>query len=132
MLRLAFALAVLGAPAPAGELVTAEAFEAMSAGRTLHFSRDGAPFGAEQFFAGRRSLWRFSDGACEAGRWWAEHERICFAYDSDPAPICWLFRHDGPRFVAELVDDGAEGGLTLELDRIAAEPLPCPGPGVGS
>ena len=133
MRRLAPALLALAAAAPgAAEPVTPEAFEAMSEGRTLHFFRDGAPFGDEQFFTGRRSLWRFADGTCEPGRWAAEGEQICFVYDSDPAPICWLFRSDGPRFLAELADESEAAGFTLELDRIVPEPLPCPAPDLGS
>ncbi len=134
MRKLALALALLAAPpAGAAELVTPEAFRALSEGRTLHFSLDGAPFGAEQFFADRRSLWRFADGSCEPGRWTArEDDGICFVYDSDPAPICWLFREDAAGFVAHLLEDGAETGFSLDLDRVAPEPLPCPGPQVGS
>lgn len=120
------------APGAAAELVPPEAFQTMSEGRTLHFTLDGAQFGAEQFFPGRRSLWRFADGSCAPGRWEAQGPQICFLYDADPTPICWLFRREGAEFAALLLDGGAETGFRLELDRVAEDPLPCPGPPVGS
>ena len=132
--RLALALVALAAPAAvaATDLVAPEAFEALVEGRTLHFTLDGAPFGAEQFFPGRRSLWRFADGSCEPGRWEARGPEICFTYAAAPTPICWLFRRDGERFAAHLVEDGDETSFSLELDRVTADPLPCLGPPVGS
>jgi hypothetical protein len=126
------ALLLLVAGPAAADLVDPDAFQAMSEGRTLHFTLDGAPFGAEQFFPGRRSLWRFADGTCEPGRWEARDAQICFVYDSDPTPICWHFRDAGGAFAAHLVDAGAETGFRLDLARVADEPLACPGPDVGS
>jgi hypothetical protein len=72
MLRFAFsgfAMAVLSGSA-AAEPLDAAAFERLARGRTLHFTLDGLPFGSEQFFDGRRSLWRFTDGECGSGGWW--------------------------------------------------------------
>lgn len=134
MRRTAFVLIALAAAPTASmaDIVSPEAFQALAEGRTLHFSLDGEPFGAEQFFPERRSLWRFADGSCEPGRWEPQGPEICFVYASDPAPICWLFREHGGRFVAHLTEAGAETGFSLDLDRVAPEPLPCPGPPVGS
>lgn len=133
MRLLALALILLAASAAsAADVVTPEAFRSLSEGRTLYFKLDGEPYGAEQFFSDRRSLWRFSDGSCEAGRWEARDAEICFVYESDPTPICWLFREEGAGFAAHLVEDGAETGFNLDLDRVAPEPLPCPGPRIGS
>ena len=83
-------LLLLAAPA-AAQAVTADEFAAMAEGRTLRFSLDGAAFGAEQYFAGHRSLWRFEDGGCLRGRWWADNGLICFSYEDDPAAQCWRF-----------------------------------------
>lgn len=133
-MRLAASLVLLAlnASPAAAELVAPEAFRTMAEGRTLHFTLDGAPFGAEQFFPGRRSLWRFADGSCAPGRWEARGPEICFVYETDPTPICWLFRQEGASFAAHLLDGGAETGFRLELERLADDPLPCPGPNVGS
>lgn len=112
--------------------ITPEVFEAMSEGRTLYFSRDGAAFGAEQYFPGRRVLWRYDDGTCAWGRWHARDGLICFAYDTAPGPRCWIFEGGGADFTAVLVEDGAPEGLRLDLSGTDTRPLDCPGPGLGS
>ncbi len=123
-------LATAGAAGAAGPL-SPEAFEALAQGHTLHFSLNGAPFGAEQYFAGRRSLWRFEDGSCEAGTWWAEGDQVCFHY-GEGAPQCWRFRPGGGGYEAALVEDGAETGFVLRMDGRDEVPLDCPAPEVGS
>lgn len=125
-------LVALALPPRAAVAMEAAAFEAMTAGRTLHFSLDGAPFGAEQFLPGRRTIWRFEGGLCRPGRWWTDGAAVCFAYDSDPEPICWDFRNEGGGPVAELLEDGAPSGFALRLERIETASLPCLGPEVGS
>ena len=120
---------LLAGPLSAQEM-TPEAFEAFSEGRTLYFTLNGAPFGAEQYFDDRRSLWRFADGPCQAGRWWEEGERICFDYGED-GPSCWRFHERPGGFAAALVEDGAETGFVLELSHSDDAPLPCPAPDVG-
>ena len=131
-MRLALLALLLAAPAPAQETLSASAFAALAEGHTLHFSLDGAPFGAEQYFTGRRSLWRFADGRCEAGTWTADGNRICFDYANGAPPQCWRFRHTAGGLDAALVEDGAETGLRLRLSRLDQQPLACPGPDVGS
>ena len=113
------------------EEMTAEAFEQFAEGRTLYFTHDGEPFGAEQYFPGRRSLWRFSDGTCEEGRWWGEARLICFEYGST-GPQCWHFRGGPDDFVAVSVGDGAAAGFELSFSHADQRPLDCPGPDVGS
>jgi hypothetical protein len=119
---------LLAAATPvAAEDMTAEAFGRLAEGRTLYFTRDGRPFGAEQYFPGRRSLWRFEDGTCEEGRWWGEGRLICFVYD-DGAPQCWHFHGTSRSFTAESV----ESGFILDFSRADERPLACPGPRIGT
>jgi hypothetical protein len=125
-------LAMTLAASAAAQPMSPQAFEAMSEGRTLHFTLDGAPFGAEQYFSGRRSLWRFVDGTCETGVWWDEGERICFRYGEDAPAQCWHFRGAAGGLAAALVQDGRETGFVLDLSHVDRAPLPCPGPKVGS
>ena len=106
-------LALLASPAAAQGVLTPGAFEAMSEGRTLHFTRQGARYGAEQFFEGRRSLWRYADGTCTEGRWWDEGGAICFRYADEPAPQCWRFLPRSGGMAAELVEGGAGTGFVL-------------------
>jgi hypothetical protein len=128
---LAVALAA-ASPAAAQGVVPPADFEALAEGRTLHFTLDGLPFGAERFFAGRRSLWRFLDGTCAPGRWYDEGGAICFVYEDTTAPICWHFTEDGGGYSARLLEDGVETGFVLDLAGIDDEDLACPGPEVGS
>lgn len=126
------ALLVLAAPALAEPPLSPAAFEALAEGKTLHFNLDGQPFGSEQFFAGRRSLWRFADGACQSGGWTAQADLICFRYESEPDAQCWRFGTSGGRLRAGLVEDGRETGFALELDAVDDTALPCLGPDVGT
>jgi hypothetical protein len=128
----ALIVALAAAPALAEAPVSPDDFEALAEGRTLHFALDGAPFGAEQFLPGRRTVWRFADAPCEPGRWRAEGEAICFDYATQPDPICWRLLRDGDGFAASLIENGVETGFRLELERISPDPLSCPGPDVGS
>jgi hypothetical protein len=135
MLRLGpLLLVLLVAPgASAQEALSPEAFEALAEGHTLRFTLDGAPFGAEQYFPGRRSLWRFADGSCEAGEWWPEGGLVCFRYDAGDVPVqCWRFRPAGGGYAAVQVEEGAETGFALTLAGRDTTPLDCPGPLVGS
>ena len=119
----------LGATPTRAEPVSPAEFEALAEGMTLHFGLDGIPFGAEQFFAGRRSLWQFADGTCQEGRWWDEGGLICFAYPPEPDEMCWrLTRENGTLFAENMT----QGGLRLEMIHRGNVPLPCPGPDVGS
>ena len=130
-LRPAILALLLAAPA-AGEPMTADAFQALAEGHVLHFTYQGAPFGAEQYFPGRRSLWRYADGTCAAGVWWPEAGGICFRYEMRGDTQCWRFDDRPDGFAAELVEGGAGTGFVLELNRRDDAPLPCPGPRVGS
>jgi hypothetical protein len=132
VLALCAAQLLSAASAHAQTIVSPEAFEALSEGRTLHFSLDGQPFGSEQFFTGRRSLWRTPDGLCEAGVWRSEGDVICFEYDATPEPQCWIFLREGSDLKAERVEDGAPAGPAVDLSFIDNSPLPCPGPLVGT
>ena len=132
-MRLAVLLsAAFAIPAAAQEVLTAPAFEKLAEGRTLYFTEQGAPYGAEQYFSGRRSLWRDADGLCETGRWWGDADAICFGYEDGGPAQCWRFRRGPQGVTAELVENGADTGFVVEMSHADAEPLPCPGPRVGS
>ncbi|WP_143535583.1 hypothetical protein [Roseisalinus antarcticus] len=89
----------------------AEAFDAITQGRTLTFLVDGAPYGIERYMADRRVLWSFLDGQCALGEWYPQDDSICFLYDIDPeAPQCWEVFKDG---------DGLRTVFTEDPDRPA-------------
>ncbi len=120
-------------PAPAQSVLTPGEYEALSERRTLHYTHRGRPFGAEQYFPGRRSIWRFANGACSFGEWHAEGENICFRYESDAPALCWQFMRSGERLSAVLLPNASnpEPELRLDLSHVDDEPLPCPAPDLG-
>lgn len=126
----ALLLALWPGDAAADTIVPPPAFERLSTGKTLYFFRDGAFFGAEQYFPGRRSLWQYDGGACLQGDWVAQGDQICFTYRDDPRVQCWLFLEKPGGYAARGAHDPPE--LDLELDRIDSAPLDCPGPGFGA
>jgi hypothetical protein len=125
------ALVLLAGPAAAEERLDGPAFEALSEGWTLHFERDGLHFGSEQFFEGRRSLWRAGEMECEEGIWYESEGSICFVYESVPIPQCWLVMRRGEDIFARATDDPA-GLAELRMSRRDQVPLSCPGPSVGA
>lgn len=130
------ALALLAAPpvtATAAETaVDAERFETMSTGRTLRFSRRGAPYGAEQYLPGRRVIWQYADGSCSHGFWYDGGEALCFVYEDTPSPQCWIFsRRDGD-FFARMAGVAAGDPSELRLSATSPAPLDCPGPDLGA
>ncbi len=131
MFCLRFVLLFLaGATAAAAQSpMGAEAFESYTAGRTLTFSANGQPYGAEEYGADRRVRWSFLDGACREGRWYAEGSRICFVYEDMPGPKCWSFYRSGDGLRAEFAGDPV-GSVLYETDA-SDEPLTCLGPEVG-
>ena len=132
-MRLALlALLLLPGPAPAQEVIPPAAFAALAEGHTLHFSLDGAPFGSEQYFPGRRSLWRTADGRCEAGTWWEAGDLVCFDYGDGLPAQCWRFRRGADGVTATHVEGGLEAATPLRLTGRDEAPLDCPGPNVGS
>jgi len=122
-------LTLLSVPALAKDIISPEDFEAMSKGKTLYFTFDGSPYGAEQFYTGRRSLWQYGNGECTAGAWHNDGDSLCFLYEDNLELQCWqMYRRDGDIFVKS---DTAPEGEELKLDRIDEVPLPCIGPDLG-
>ena len=130
MRRLAVVLALIAAPALAEAPMSGDAFEAYTTGKTLLYGYDGKTYGGEDYLPGRRVRWSFLDGRCLDGRWYEDGQAICFIYDDDPAPVCWVFFAGETGLGAELVGDG--GGQSLYEIGAATEPLLCLGPEVGA
>ncbi len=116
----------------AQEPMSGAEFGAYVTGKTLTYGTGADPYGGEDYLPGNRVRWSFLDGRCLEGRWYEETgaagPQICFVYDDDPTPICWIF-YQGP--------DGLSARLEGDPDRVlhqtgeAEEPLFCLGPEVG-
>lgn len=123
--------AALPALASAGAILGAGEFERLSTGKTLYFTQAGRPYGVEQYAPGRQVVWQYADGTCDTGYWYQERSALCFVYDSNPEPQCWIFEARDGDFFARV--EGAASGDPSEL-RLAGEsdaPLVCQGPDLG-
>jgi hypothetical protein len=122
-------LALTAAPLAAAEPLSPAEFEALATGKTLFFSWQGQPYGAEQYLPGRRVVWSFVGDECQTGRWYAEQGLICFVYDLNPDPQCWTFARSGATYSARAL--GADPADDLVVTGETREALACQGPQVG-
>ncbi len=130
---LALLLAALLRPAAAADWqpMTPSEFRAYAEGWTLHFERNGQPYGSETFREGDRTVWRFHNGQCTDGVWEARGAQICFTYPDGDPPICWRFMRDGAEVMARLIkrfDAGPD--LEITVARRTRVPLVCGAPAV--
>lgn len=128
-MRALIVLCLLALPATAETSLSAEEFDAYVTGRTLTYSRDGIPFGIEEYRDGRRVLWSFLDGTCEEGLWYPVGEMICFAYESYPEVQCWTFHLRDGDLSARFMND-PESRALYETHQ-SRDPIQCLGPKVG-
>lgn len=115
--------------AQTGAPLGAEAFDAISRGRTLTYATGGQVYGIEQYLPNRRVRWAFVDDLCKEGHWYPEGEQICFEYDGMPDRQCWTFYDTPGGLTARFAGDPESEPLVAVED--SAEPLACLGPEVG-
>ena len=130
-LALALTLPLLPGASPAAQPdtpLTGAEFEAYATGKTLSFAQSGEIWGSEQYLAGRKVIWAFTEDDCQYGIWFEDQGNICFVYDNDPVPQCWRFFHQASGLRAEFVDDPSN--TILSEVRQTTEPLQCNGPEV--
>ncbi len=129
MIRFVLAASLLALPALAETPMTAAEFDAYVTGKTLTFAEDGTVYGIEEYLPGRRVRWAFTQDQCKEGAWFASEDQICFVYEDNPVPQCWIFYERETGLAAKFmnVDDGRELYEVGQSD----EPLFCPGPDVG-
>ncbi|MFN3972559.1 MAG: hypothetical protein ACK4GO_03290 [Gemmobacter sp.] len=127
---LALTLAALPGLAMAADApLTAEEFEALTTGRTLTYAQGGQVYGIEQYKPGRRVKWAFRGDECRDGIWYEQAGEICFVYEYDPTPQCWLFQRRPGGMTARFTGDVA--GTELSVVAETSDPLLCAGPDVG-
>lgn len=126
-MRTLLAAILIAAPALAEEPVSPEEFRDFAEGWTLHFERDGRPFGSEAFERDGKVRWRYSDGSCVSGAWRAHDGQLCFLYDSvEEGRVinCWKMLRDEEGLLARLLD-GENAGLELRVKRRDRAALLC-------
>ena len=131
-LFLCVALVAASPTALAQSRVTAPEFEALAEGRTLYFSRGGAPYGAEQYLPGRLTIWRYADGTCANGRWFPVQDLICFVYENEPQRVqCWIFERREGTYYARPDGTPPESFGEIEMSGSSRAPLICNAPDLG-
>lgn len=112
-----------------GTPLTPEEFEARVTGKTFTYGFEGQPYGGEDYLPDRKVRWSFLDGRCKDGYWYSQGSEICFVYEDNPDPQCWIFYDRPGGLVAQFAnnDEYQELYETGETD----EPLMCLGPEVG-
>lgn len=121
---------ILASPASAETPLTAEAFDALTQGRTMTWAEFGQVYGIEAYLPGRRVRWTLVGGDCKLGHWYPDGALICFRYEDDPEPDCWTITEAGPALHARAAGTAADAAPVVVEE--TAEPLACPGPEVGA
>lgn len=106
----------------ADALIGPDAWRTMTAGKTLHYYRDGALYGREYYYPdGEKVEFCSANGIHAVGRWAHSNDTYCFAYFGD----LHCFKHvmrDGEIFVIDVNDAEDE----QKVDHISdGGPLPC-------
>ncbi|MBR9843031.1 MAG: hypothetical protein GYB25_07715 [Rhodobacteraceae bacterium] len=128
MKRLILAFLLTALPALAESPMTASEFEAHTKGKTLYYGLGGERYGVEEYLPDRRVRWSFLDGECKDGAWYPSGEQICFVYEDNPVPQCWLFYLDGDRLAARFAS-GDDPTILYEVE--GKGEMLCLGPKVG-
>ena len=115
----------LAEPAP----LSAEDFDALTLGRTMTWSEFGAVYGIEEYLPNRRVRWSPLGDDCKLGHWYAEAGAICFRYEDDPEPDCWIVTQSGTDLFARYLTNPPDIDPVEVQD--APAPMSCPGPEVG-
>ena len=129
-MRNALLLCLLASPALAQTPLTADAFDALTQGRTMTWAEFGQVYGVEQYLPDRRVRWTILGDDCKLGHWYPEGQMICFQYETDPDPVCWTLTKDGPGLNARYVGSGPDSAPVVVTE--TTEPLACFGPKVGA
>ena len=80
--------------------------------------------GVEEFLRCDLSVWREAGRGCVYGDVSVEDGQICFQYDDEDLPICWVPFSDGERF---FFATGAPGPVEMqEVVAITDKTLDCP------
>jgi hypothetical protein len=128
-MRFALAFLLAATPALAETPLTAESFDALTQGRTMTWAEFGTVYGVEQYLPDRRVRWAVVGDDCKAGHWYPDGPAICFQYEDDPEPDCWIITRSATGLVARYTTNPPEADPVVveETDALPA----CLGPEVG-
>lgn len=128
--QLVLLLYVLPALAHAEPTLSGSEFEARMTGKTMTYAEGGQIYGTEQYLPGRKVIWAFNGKECQKGTWYENESAICFVYENDLEPQCWLFFQRADGLKAHFTGD-PEGTELSAVDE-STRPLSCAGPDLGA
>ncbi len=129
MRALLLALTLTATTAHAEPPLTAEAFDALTQGRTMTWAEFGSVYGVEQYLPDRRVRWAVLGDDCKTGHWYADGPAICFVYEDQLDPICWEMTISATGLHARHTSRPAKADPVVIED--TTEPMACFGPEVG-
>lgn len=122
-------LILIAMPALAETPLSGPEFDAATRGDTITYDYGNGVFGTEEYLDDRRVRWAFEGDLCIYGIWYEKEDQICFEYESDPTPACWLYFLEDGRIRGRYMGEG--GGWEILESTRDGPPLPCAGPDVG-
>ena len=125
----AIALSLGAGPTHAEPSLTAEAFDALTQGRTMTWAQFGQVYGVEQYLPDRRVRWTVLGDDCVTGHWYAQGPAICFLYEDRKDPVCWDVATADTGLLARL--NGTAPDLEPVVITETLAPFACFGPEVG-
>ncbi len=112
-LILAISIAAAASVSAEDAPLTADQFDALTAGTTFDTYDSGSIYGIEKFLPGRRSIWQDAS-RCMYGTWAQVGEQICFTYEDDPAnPDCWTYFKKEDSIIGYLDGNASIAPITL-------------------
>ena len=116
-------------PAQADTPLDATGFDAATRGEIITYDYGNGLFGTEEYLDDRRVRWAFDGDLCIYGIWYQQDDMICFVYEDEPTPACWLYYLENNRIRGVFMGEG--GGWEIVESERGGGPLPCAGPDVG-
>jgi hypothetical protein len=129
MRSLLASLILAATPALAETPLNATEFDAATVNSTITYDYGNGIFGTEEYLPGRKVRWAFEGDLCIYGTWYQQGDEICFDYENDVTPACWLYFLENGKIRGRYMGEGG-GWEILESSRDGG-PLPCAGPDVG-
>ncbi len=133
-MRSLLALLLATSPALAETPLTAEDFDALTRGRSMTWAEFGTVYGIEQYLPDRSVRWSAVGSDCTAGHWYPDGPAICFKYETDADPDCWIITQSGDGLLARYATTPPDIDLPDTAPVViqeTADPPACFGPRIG-
>ncbi|MFM7334794.1 MAG: hypothetical protein ACKO2N_14230 [Tabrizicola sp.] len=129
-MRIALLALAFAAPALAETPLSGVEFDALTQGRSMTWAVHGTVYGVEQYLPDHRVRWAPLEADCKLGHWYEDGPAICFKYQEDLQPDCWIITRAGDGLSARYTTNppDAEPAFVAETP----DPPACFGPEVGA